>query len=96
MSEVFDKLMDLLCKHAKEVYTQAYEDGKTNADIFDDGLDADIYESIENILNGCLKSDNTPEIVKKLWELYDKYEDAEHVTCADAAALLKSISEATE
>jgi hypothetical protein len=45
------------------------------------------------LLNRRAEPENTSEIVKKLWELYDKYEDAEHVVCGDAAKLLNAESE---
>ena len=41
-------------------------------------------------LNRRAEPENTLEVVKKLWELYDKYEDVEHVVCGDAAKLLSA------
>ncbi|UZT82116.1 Lar family restriction alleviation protein [Caproicibacterium sp. BJN0003] len=40
--------------------------------------------------NRCPKAKSRSEIIKGLWKLYDKYEDAEHVICGDAARLLQS------
>lgn len=37
--------------------------------------------------------ENAPEVVKKLWALYDKFEDQEHVVCGDAAKLLTAVPE---
>lgn len=37
--------------------------------------------------------ENTSDVVKKLWALYDKFEDAEHVVCGNAAKLLQSATE---
>lgn len=38
--------------------------------------------------------ENASKVVKNLWALYDKYEDAEHAVCGEAATLLSAAPEA--
>ena len=51
------------------------------------------WGTVRDMWNRRAASENAPEVVKKLWALYDKYEDAEHAVCGDAAKLLQSSPE---
>lgn len=45
------------------------------------------------LVNRSAAPENESEIVQKLWALYDKFEDAEHTVCGDAAKLLLTAPE---
>lgn len=88
-----DKLKEDIFDYVKTAYETGYEDGNYDNEPFSDGMSCDVHDAISKIVDEFFLggAGNTSEVVKSLWSLYDKYEDAEHVVCGDAAKLLQAV-----
>lgn len=87
-----------LCGNALTCTTDDHECAYGDEGCMDcvDRLDADIQTLVDagdDLIIRRPAPENASKVVKNLWALYDKYEDAEHVVCGEAANLLTAAPE---